>query len=265
MNFKNRILNIFNNMLNIFYDYGLFHTVKYPKIKKLINSIKVHDLGYKLLRMGPNGDGGYLVPDVLDTITTCLSPGVGRLHGFEKDLSKRGIKIYMADKTVDRPNLPNENYRFIKKNIGTYEDQETITLDAWINSCEIKNNTLLQMDIEGSEYEAINSISENNLNKINVMIIEFHHFEQVFTKLGYLVINNSLKKILKYFDVAHVHPNNCCGSYKIKELIIPSTLELTFLNKKLTLKKENINSIPNKLDYKNIENKPDIFLDKNWY
>lgn len=265
MSFKKKIFKFLNNILSNFYDYGLFHTVKYPKIKRLINSIKVHDLGYKLLRMGPNGDGGYLIPDVLQTITTCFSPGVGKLHGFEKDLSKRGIKIYMADKSVERPNLPIENYRFIKKNIGTYEDEDTITLDAWINNCEIKSNILLQMDIEGSEYEAINSISEKNLNRINVMIIEFHHFEQVFTKLGYLVINNTLKKVLKYFDVAHIHPNNSCNSYKIKELIIPSALEITFLNKKLTLKKENISIIPNKLDYKNILNKPDIFLDKNWY
>jgi len=265
MNIKKKIIKIFNNKLNNFYNCALFYTVKYSEIKKLINNIKVYNLGYKLLRMGPKGDGGYLVPDVLNKITTCFSPGVGRLHGFEKDLSKRRIKIFMADKTVDRPNLPKKNYVFIKKNIGSYEDEETITLNTWINNYKIKNKILLQMDIEGSEYEAINSISELNLKKINVMIIEFHHFEQVLTKLGFLVINNTLKKILKYFDVAHIHPNNCCDSFKIKELIIPSALEITFLNKNLTLTKEKIDSLPNKLDCKNVENKADIFLDKNWY
>ena len=121
------------------------------------------------------------------------------------------------------------------------------------------------MDIEGSEYEAINSISESNLQKIQIMVIEFHHFEQVLTKMGHLVINSALQKILKYFDVAHIHPNNCCGSYKIREMVIPSTLEITFLNKDLTLKKEKIDEMPNKLDYKNVENKADIFLDRNWY
>ena len=31
------------------------------------------------------------------------------------------------------------------------------------------------------------------------------------------------------------------------------------------LKKEKIDEMPNKLDYKNVENKADIFLDRNWY
>ena len=137
-------------------------------------------------------------------------------------------------------------------------------MDTWINNSE-NHNKLLQMDIEGYEYEAINSISESNLRKIKIMVIEFHHFEQILTKMGYLLVKNVFQKILKYFEVAHIHPNNCCGTYKIKEMVIPSTLEITFLNKELTLKKEKIESIQNELDFKNIEHKPDIFLDKNWY
>ena len=264
MSIKKNLLEILTNKLINRYDYGLFSTVEHLKVKKLIHSIKAHNLGYKLLRVGPNGDGGYLMPDILSKITACFSPGVGKVHGFEEDLLKRGIKIYMTDKTVEKPDLSKKNYEFLKKNIGSYDDEETITIDTWINNSEI-HNKILQMDIEGSEYEAINSISESNLKKIQVMIIEFHHFEQVLTKMGYLVVKNVFHKILKYFDVAHIHPNNCCGSYKIKELVIPSTLEITFLNKELTLNKEKIENIPNELDFKNIENKPDIFLDKNWY
>ena len=115
MEVKKKILEIFNDKLIKKYNYGLFSTVSYQKLKKLINSIRVYNLGYKLLRIGPNGDGGYLLPDMLDKITNCFSPGVGNIHGFEEDLSKRGIKIYMADKTVERPNLSKENYEFLKK------------------------------------------------------------------------------------------------------------------------------------------------------
>ena len=121
------------------------------------------------------------------------------------------------------------------------------------------------MDIEGSEYEVINNLTEENLKKIKVMIVEFHHFDQVITKIGYKVIENVLKKILKHFDVAHIHPNNCCGNLKMNKTIIPSTLEITFLNKKLTLKKDKINDLPHKLDFKNIQEHDDIFLDKSWY
>ena len=41
---------------------------------------------------------------------------------------------------------------------------------------------LLQMDVEGSEYEIINRIKEANLNKFKILVIEFHYFEQIFNK-----------------------------------------------------------------------------------
>ena len=201
----------------------------------------------------------------MDKIKICFSPGVGNTHGFEQELSKKGIKILMADGTVEEPNLSISNYSFLKKNIGAYEDEVTTTMNTWINSTETQNNLLLQMDIEGSEYEAISCLDEINLKKFQVMVIEFHHFEQVLTKMGYKIVKNVLKKILKNFDVAHIHPNNCCGSYEIKKTIIPSTLEITFLNKKLSLKKEKVNKLPNNLDSKNLKNKEDIFLDKSWF
>ena len=56
------------------------------KVKNLINSLKVYDLGHKLVRIGPKGDGGYLVPSILDEIDFCFSPGVGNSIKFEEDL-----------------------------------------------------------------------------------------------------------------------------------------------------------------------------------
>ena len=35
-----------------------------------------------LIRMGPNGDGGYLIPDDLEGIEACFSPGVDQVSGF---------------------------------------------------------------------------------------------------------------------------------------------------------------------------------------
>lgn len=262
---KKKFLYYFNNIFLKKFNYNLFPNVNHFRIKNLINSIKIYNLGYELIRLGPEGDGGYLIPDVLSEIDTCFSPGVGKINGFENDIMKRNIKVFMADKTVEKPILLNDNYEFLKKNLGSYADEQTITLDEWINNTKVNKGILIQMDIEGSEYEVINNLTEENLKKIKVMIIEFHHFDQVITKIGYKVIQNVLKKILKYFDVAHIHPNNCCEILKMDKIIIPSTLEVTFLNKKLTLKKEKILNLPHKLDFKNIKEVDDIFLDKSWY
>jgi hypothetical protein len=262
---KNKLFDILNDRLIKSYTHGIFPTVNYLKLIRLIDLIKPYDLGYDLIRVGPSGDGGYLVPDVLKKIKTCFSPGVGNIHGFENDLLERGVKVFMADGTVEKPILLNKNYDFLKKNLGAYEDDATTTLNSWMDSKETQDDLLLQMDIEGSEYEVVNSLDELNLKKFRVMIIEFHYFEQVLTKMGYKTIESVMKKILKYFDVAHIHPNNCCGSYKINNTIVPSTLEITFMSKELSLKKERIEKLPNKLDSKNISHKNDIFLDSNWF
>jgi hypothetical protein len=48
-------------------------------------------------------------------------------------------------------------------------------------------------------------------------------------------------------------------------MIIPSTLEITFLRRDLTLKKNKINKLPHKLDFKNVTTKNNIVLDESWY
>ena len=261
---NNRFFKIFNEKLINNYNHGIFPSINHSKLIRLINLLKPNDLGYDLIRIGPNGDGGYLVPDVLNKIKICFSPGVGDIHGFENDLLDRGIKVFMADGTVEKPILSNKNYDFIKKNLGSCIDEATTTLKFWMDSNVVDDELLLQMDIEGSEYEVVNSLDESNLKKFKVMIIEFHYFEQILTKMGYKIIESVMKKILKYFDVAHIHPNNCCGSYKVNKTIIPSTIEITFLRKELSLKKNPIDKLPHKLDFKNKSHKPDIFLDKTW-
>ena len=260
---KLKILNFLNLILKN-YRYGVFQSISYEKIEKLIESLKIYDLGYNLIRLGPKGDGGYLMPDILKEIKECYSPGVGKIHGFEEDLHHKGIKIFMADKTVDKPDILNGKFDFLKKNLSSFEDNNHITLDNWMKNSK-NDDLILQMDVEGSEYEIINSVSETNLKKFKVMIIEFHNFEQLVTNLGYSMVYSVISKITKYFDVAHIHPNNCCGYHKIKNIIIPSTLEITFLNKKLTKYKKEINKIPHDFDCKNVNKNSDIILNKIWY
>jgi hypothetical protein len=107
---------------------------KYDKNqKKLISDflkkIKIIDSGYDLIRIGEDSDGGYLVPDILDQIEYCFSPGVGPTSTFEDNLSNFNIKSYLADGTVDYSGM----HDFIKKNLNSFNDEKNITLDAWIN------------------------------------------------------------------------------------------------------------------------------------
>ncbi len=55
---------------------------------------KMHpiDSGHSLVRLGGDGDGGYLVPDDLEGIGACFSPGVSDVADFELAFAARGVK-----------------------------------------------------------------------------------------------------------------------------------------------------------------------------
>jgi hypothetical protein len=43
----------------------------------------LHPVKFNLLRIGGDSDGGYLVPDDLENISSCFSPGVSDIFNFE--------------------------------------------------------------------------------------------------------------------------------------------------------------------------------------
>ena len=69
----------------------------------LIAELRPVPCGREPIRLGPPGDGGYLVPDDLAGIGSCFSPGVDRECRFELDCAARGMRVFMADASVAGP------------------------------------------------------------------------------------------------------------------------------------------------------------------
>ena len=256
-------LNLFLNQFNIHID----TTINKKNFIDLINLMKVKDLGFNLIRVGSKNDGGYLLPDILDEIDYCFSPGVGNTYEFEKDLRKKNINLFLIDGSVEKNNINLDKFDFLKKRLSSKNNNNEITLENWM-SIKLNNNNrnlLLQMDIEGSEYEVINSTSSEYLKLFKILIIEFHYFEKLTNKLNYNIFSNCIKKILENFEIAHIHPNNCNGTFNLFDEKIPTAIEVTFLRKDLCKKKENIKILPHKYDQKNVINLPEVKLSKRWY
>jgi hypothetical protein len=55
------------------------------EIKRVISLLWPITTQHELIRLGGNGDGGYLVPDDLDGLDYCFSPGVSITANFEND------------------------------------------------------------------------------------------------------------------------------------------------------------------------------------
>lgn len=247
--------------------YKFTKITKRKKINKLIKSLYPYRTQYKLIRLGPTGDGGYLLPDYLNEITTLFSPGVSDESGFELDCINRGIKVFMADKSVEKPNLQtsSEKYNFIKKFIGIENNDEYITLDEWVDSSGIEDNDLmLQMDIEGAEYEAILCTSQQLMNRFRIIIIEFHFLDRLWEPRFFNTVNSVFDKILKTHICVHNHPNNCCGIYSQYNIEIPRVIELTFIRKDCVSSKQFETIFPNDLDFDNTSEEH-IVLPNNWF
>lgn len=98
------------------------------EILSLIRKLRPHDCGVDLIRLGGAGDGGYLIPDDLEGIEYCFSPGVGKLSKFEDDLAERHIRSYLADSSVDGPTVSRPEFTFDKKYLGASDRGEYFTL-----------------------------------------------------------------------------------------------------------------------------------------
>lgn len=230
-----------------------------------LKKIQIIDSGHELIRIGPNFDGGYLVPNILDQIEFCFSPGVGNCSSFENNLSNYNIKSFLADNTVDYFG----EHNFIKKNLNSFSDEKNITLEDWVNekiSSRSNNNLLLQMDIEGSEIECLYNTSINCLDRFKIIIIEFHHFHYILNHLGLKIYNYLFDKILKTHHIVHIHPNNVGPTLNICSNEITNGYEITFINKKDCKYVKKINySLPHKYDYKNASSLPDVKCAKIFY
>ena len=215
----------------------------------------------KLVRLGRNYDGGYLLCDeILQSCEHLITLGVGDDVSFEIDFEKKKnfktIKMY--DYTVNnflfiknifkyfrrlitfRTKLDNfknsiKNYLnffiFLRKEnifleklriVNKVKFSYDITLNSILKNTNNKKN-LLKIDIEGSEYEVIDHIINHHF-KIKMLVIEFHWINKnknLFIK--------SVKKLKKFFDIIHIHPNNYKPMKNSDDIF--DVLELTLVHK----------------------------------
>lgn len=241
-------------------------TTSHQKLKEFFLMLSPLSTNKPLVRIGCQGDGGYLVPDDLDGINACFSPGVSNVADFELDLAKKNIPCFLADYSVENAPTQHPLIHFDKKFLGLTNDEIYTTLDRWVED-KIPNGEefILQMDIEGSEYDVLFDVSETTLKKFRIIIIEFHHLDRLLVQDSFEFINLIFKKITKYFDVVHSHPNNCEKPYIYGDFEIPPIMEITFLRTGRGQNKNKPLRFPHPLDMPNIQDRDDYPLPKCWY
>jgi len=237
------------------------------QIISLIQKLHPFSTDKNLIRFGPAGDGGYLIPDDIDGIEACFSPGVGELSGFEADCIKSGMKVFLADKSVNSPGEKNKHFNFIQKFISPITNKDFVTMGDWVNS-SLQNkdsDLLLQMDIEGFEYSTIINMPSGLLNRFRIIIIEFHSLNKLWGNEFYNLASQVFEKLLQNHTCVHIHPNNYRDTIKLKGIEIPKLAEFTFYRNDRINKKDYQTKFPHPLDYDNVGANKTIVLPKIWY
>jgi Methyltransferase FkbM domain len=203
------------------------------ELRSLISQLHPMDNSRGLIRIGPSGDGGYLLPDDLDGVAALVSPGVSAECRFDREIAERGIDVYMADASVDGPNISHPRFHFEKKFLGHRIDDLYTTAEAFCASiprCEGKD-LIMQMDIEGAEYRIIHSMNSDLLKRFRIIVIEFHALNQLFANYSFQFLKTAFEKLLENHSVVHIHPNNCLPTVSAGGFDIPPVMEFTFYRK----------------------------------
>ncbi len=240
--------------------------VETQEVLSLIQKLRPFDCGKELIRVGGPGDGGYLIPNDLEGVEYCFSPGVGGNCAFENQLANLGIKSFMADYSVDGPPVSRPEFTFDKKFVGAYDSERFMTMAFWKEKYlkDYAGELVLEMDVEGSEYGVILNMPDALLYQFRIMAIEFHDLDLLFERSAFPLISSCFEKILRNFCVVHIHPNNCRPPVKCGKIEIPRVLEFTFLNRRRVASTRPRSDFPHKLDFES-EQRPPLPLPACWY
>jgi len=242
-------------------------TTSLETLKNFVNTLHPVSCDRELVRLGPDGDGGYLVPNDLAAIEACFSPGVSDVAGFELDCAEMGMKVFMADASVEQAPAAHPRFSFLRRFIGAETQDDFISLEEWVNQSvgQSRSDLLLQMDIEGFEYETLLATPSALLERFRIMVIEFHVLDYLLSEPIFSIYRQVFARILRTHVCVHIHPNNLCRPLKVGSLDWLQMAEFTFLRRDRVSNPTFATRFPHALDRDNSKNRKTFPLPELYY
>ena len=226
-----------------------------PKMLNFITPLNFPDV----IRVGNQGDGGYIIPRVLlQEVEFLVSLGVSNDWTFDrhfKEINKK-LTIHAYDHTISQRKFLNSlainslkfvlgkvhfteilkslktlvgykiffqgnNVHYIERVHSRVDEKVDVTIDTIMQRTG-SASVFLKIDIEGAEYRILSELDQYS-TKILGLVIEFHDtwpFRDVFI--------SKMRALLTNYAVVHIHPNNFAG---VAVDGLPEVMEITLLRR----------------------------------
>ena len=249
-----------------FFRLRISKTTDKVSLRNFFSKVRPIKCDKKLIRIGGENDGGYLVPNDLEGVKVCYSPGVSLISNFENELAQMGIICHMADYSVDGPLITNPSFHFQKKFLGMINNDVYMRLDDWIrNTSDSTDEKILQMDIEGAEWGVLCSTPPEILQQFRIIVLEVHGMDGLFDPAIFRQISDTFDLLLEKFKIVHIHPNNSSSPLSLNGFSVPPVMEFTFLRSDRITSFQYSTEFPHHLDSPNVKEMSDYPLPGSWY
>lgn len=238
--------------------------VTHAEVFALLNLIRPWQMGSDIkVRLGADGDGGYVMPSVAQRSNRVLSIGIGDEVSFDNQMAALGAQVLQFDHTIPASPSNHPQIRFHKVGWGARDQGPFLSLRSMMGMLDWAEarHPILKFDTEGAEWECLSQADTADLAKFEVLAGEFHDFQNLVNREYFDVAYAVFSKLALTHHVVHMHANNAGGMVMIGGIPFPRLLELTWLRKDAALfSGHSAEPIPGPLDRPNVRQIPEIYL-----
>ena len=239
----------------------------YKKIKELLKVYKLKDFSFVRIG-GSHTDGHYLMVDSFKKKQIAYSFGINNDVSWDSDMVDRGYQVFMYDHTIKGLPMHKDGFNYFKQGIAG-ESKPSESLDTLENYMKInghagKTGMILKMDVEGAEWDFLETVPSRVLRQFDQIILEIHNLVRGCEDYEKQKRYTALKKLNETHRLVHLHGNNTGYQLQLKGATIPDVIEVTYVNKdKYKTQEVEVVSLPTALDKPNDPNREDICIE-NW-
>ena len=183
-------------------------------------------------RFGRWEDGGYVLADDVENLSSIVSYGIDHECSFEFALANRGKQIFMFDHTVDDAPMPHANFHFYKEGVAPERDCDKLldSIEGHLRRLNLDDDRLLlKIDVEGAEFDVLSAIEPSILQRFRQIVIEIHWLQKLNEDLYRAGFDKMMANLLDSHTVIHAHGNNCAPLVLVEGFVVPAVIELTLV------------------------------------